>query len=304
MQRFITFLGEAFPPPKKKPFGAKPGGGGSKPPFGKKPVQPIKKADEGVDAETDKTAELDNEDGMQQGADALAQMQQAQQEREAAEAQARKQQQAIEDAERLHVKKLRAQADDEVAAALEDKFNAEDDQVNFYPELLTFGQYTANSNAKTTSPADGGSTAGEPGGPGIVGQPTPEKEVRKKKGEPEKQHDVTGTGTGRTPIQGNDKAGTPPEKKGSKEVKKEESKKPTPKKKLKEGVVLPFVSTIEKSTADEYANLRIGYLFLKGNVVQLAPRSGKRETWRFDYPDEAREQYHALYRVYRDEGYQ
>jgi hypothetical protein len=68
-----------------------------------------------------------------------------------------------EDAERRQVKKMRAQADDEVAAALEDKFNSNEDEIEFYPELMTFGAYNTqmNQHANMTS----GDTQGQQTGP-------------------------------------------------------------------------------------------------------------------------------------------
>lgn len=213
MDRFLTFLGEAFPPPKKSP---KPESKGSNSPFdskdrasqekpnpgfnqqkagdkgfkqtanGDEPEIKTDRVEVGPGQDEQKTGEFDKQKSFenmppgqqQQGppqqngfggppqADPLAMMQwQAQQEKEHELEMMRAQKQAEADAEAAAVKELRAKAEAEVAAALEDKYNSGDDAVEFYPELLTFGQFTR----------DGKQDPGGPGQqPGAVGDRYPE----------------------------------------------------------------------------------------------------------------------------------
>lgn len=230
MQRFVTFLGEAFPPPKKTPAGGPPKPPGTKPPFGQEkkatslPASnkfPEKGADSNADTNVDKNVDGPPVDpGSQQAGafgqqnDMAMQMQAAQQEKEQQELQLRQQREAEEDAERKQVKMLRAKADAEVMAAFEDKFNADDDTVDFYPELLTFGQWTGGKGK------DGQMDAGAPGQPGKPnsGQPedsTPTRKGPASKGKPakdeedEEPNDKTAkTGAKAKPGQSSDSQGT------------------------------------------------------------------------------------------------
>ena len=83
------------------------------------------------------------------------------------------------------------------------------------------------------------------------------------------------------------------------------------KKTVKEAKIIPFPVKepnllSQKSECDDYANMRIGYILWKGTTVQLVPHSAgrKTETWKFHHEDQAKYHYYALYKMYRDEGYQ
>jgi hypothetical protein len=163
MLRFLTFLGEAFPPPKSKPSGPAKPKVGAKPTFGKA------KSEDAGGPDKPKTAAGDAEQGMSDGTDALVAMQQAQQEKEEQEAAAQAAAEQAKQAEHEKRKAIRAKADNEVADALVDKFNTNDDTVEFWPELQTFGQFTS----------DGRMDKGTTGAPGAVGN-GPDDETRKK----------------------------------------------------------------------------------------------------------------------------
>lgn len=158
MLNFIGFLREGFPF-KKPAFGGAPKGG-PKPPFGgsASPAAPAPNPIIG-----DKTAESDAATGLMNGTDALMAMQQQQDQKEQEDAMALKQKLDAENAERLQVKKMRAEAEDAVAAAFEDKFNDKEDEVEFYPELMTFGTFNTqmSQHANMTS----GDTQGQQTGP-------------------------------------------------------------------------------------------------------------------------------------------
>lgn len=140
MLNFLGFLGEGFP--FKKP-GGPPKGGGGKPPFGGTPPP-----GSGVPAVTagPKTAEGDAAAGLENGTEAILAMQKAKEEKEAADRAAVQQKAEVEQAERERTSHLRAMADDAVAAALRDKFNDGEDEVEFYPELMSFQAYTSQGN--------------------------------------------------------------------------------------------------------------------------------------------------------------
>ena len=161
MQRFLTFLGEAFPPSKKK-FGGKPKAG-AKPAFG------APKAEAAVDPDEDKTAAGDAEQGMNNGSEALVAMQQAKQDKEDRETAALQAQETQKQKEHEQRKAIRAKADNEVADALSDKFNSGNDTVEFWPELQTFGQFTSDGKMDT-------GTAGQPGAVGAG----PDDQTKKK----------------------------------------------------------------------------------------------------------------------------
>ena len=196
MHKFLTFLGEAFPPPQKKspsppeggqksPFDNKGGPQKPKPAFGKKPMLGKKApapAVKGDDEGNDQAAGFGG-DGENDNNDALMAMQQAEQEKEEEEEAQRQQKAAIEDAERQKVKALRAKADDEVAAALLDKYNDDTDEVEFYPDMLSFQQFTDKSKdgkKNGTSAEDHGST------PTV---PTDGKKVKKDKDDDQRDED-------------------------------------------------------------------------------------------------------------------
>ena len=160
MLNFIGFLGEAFPP-KKTSFGGAPKGGG-KPPFGGS-AQGGPPAPAGNPMVGDKTAETDAAAGLMNGTDAFLAMQQQQDMKDQAAAAAAQQKIEAEDAERRQVKKMRADADAEVAAALEDKFNGDEDEIEFYPELMTFGAYNTQMNQHANMKS--GDTQGQQTGP-------------------------------------------------------------------------------------------------------------------------------------------
>ena len=160
MKSYIGFLNEAFPPPKQKPSGSSnfpSKGGGNKPPFGGKGKPfPGKPKDE----EAEEDPELGNEnpdeqDGQfGQDTDSMLAAQQMQAEKERAEAEAREAKAAEEDAERERVKYLRAHADAEVSSALDGKFNEDEDEVIFYPDMDSFASYT-DKQRKEAEEGDG-----------------------------------------------------------------------------------------------------------------------------------------------------
>lgn len=170
MNNFLTFLGEAWPPPQKKPgtpegdqkspFGNSAGPKKPKPSFGdqgtpSKP-SPAKKPPFGPKSPSSDDGAADpsfGQPGQDEGAgpngamsanpEVALMMQQAEQEKaeqEAAIAQQKAEQEAIE---RQKVKNLRAQADTDVMDALGDKYNDDTDVVEFYPDMLTFTQYNS-----------------------------------------------------------------------------------------------------------------------------------------------------------------
>jgi hypothetical protein len=136
-----VFLAEAFPP-SKKPVGGPgkpPGAAGGKPgATGKPPKPPMAAggADDGA-GPAGPGAGMGMGGGMGGGdnSDALIAAQQAEEEKARQEAEAAAAQQAAEQAERDHIKELRAAADQEVADDLDSKFNDEDDQVIWYPTV-------------------------------------------------------------------------------------------------------------------------------------------------------------------------
>lgn len=180
MNNFLTFLGEAFPPPKKagppegaqrSPFGnssgpkkpkstfgdqgtpPKPGNAGKKPPFGPK-APPKDDGDEkpssfGQPEQAGATGPQGAFGAQQpQSPEMLMAMQQAEQEAAEQEAELERQRAEKEAMERQRVKNLRAQADADVMSALEDKYNDDTDYVEFYPDMLTFSQFNDEQKEK------------------------------------------------------------------------------------------------------------------------------------------------------------
>lgn len=165
MNVFERFLIEAFPPKKSGSQGPK-----GKKPFG--PKKPVAAEDAGNDTPFDKKkaggfppkqgggfppnaggADDDPEaDGDQ--TELWMMQQQADQERERAELEARRQKEVADQQEHQRVKEMRSRADDEVAAALEDKFNDSDDSVTFYPELDPFSQFGDKEDGKDEDDKD------------------------------------------------------------------------------------------------------------------------------------------------------
>jgi hypothetical protein len=70
--------------------------------------------------------------------------------------------------ERKEIQNMRAQAEDDVMAAFDDKYNPDTDVVEFYPDMLTFTQYNDETREKqvkergkvSASPAEGGAAPG------------------------------------------------------------------------------------------------------------------------------------------------
>jgi hypothetical protein len=76
---------------------------------------------------------------------AMQEIEQQKAEQEAALARQQAEKEAIE---RQKVKNMRAKADADVLASLEDKYNADTDVVEFYPDMLTFTQYNDEQREK------------------------------------------------------------------------------------------------------------------------------------------------------------
>ena len=181
MDKFLTFLGEAFPPPQQKtgppsggqksPFGnstgpkkpkpsfgdqgtpKKPGNNGlKKPPFG--PKAPPKDDGENPPFGQDEQEEggpNGSPFGQEQGpmdAEALRVQQEIEQEKMEMEAELQRQKAEKEAAERQKVKNMRAQADADVMGALEDKYNDDTDYVEFYPDMMTFARFDDEQKEK------------------------------------------------------------------------------------------------------------------------------------------------------------
>lgn len=159
MKTLLELLNEDFPP-KKKPFPPKKAGNDAKPnPFQKKSASPTT---EGADDDSDVNGDISLDDGddqsqgvpgqapQQDPAQLFMLKQQMQAEKEQAEAQARRQKAEEEAAERQRIKQMRLDADEEVASALIDKYNAADDQVIFFPDIISFSRYEEDEqNGKT-----------------------------------------------------------------------------------------------------------------------------------------------------------
>jgi hypothetical protein len=134
-----VFLAEAFPP-SKKPVGGPgkpPGAAGGKPPVGgAKPGAAGKPpTDDDANGPAGPGAGMGMGGGMGDNSDALIAAQQAEEEKARQEAEAAAASRAAEQAERDHIKELRAAADQEVADDLDTKFNDEDDQVIWHPTV-------------------------------------------------------------------------------------------------------------------------------------------------------------------------
>lgn len=127
MKWFAGYLSEAFPFQKKEAGPKKPN------PFGSAPDE------DGEDVSVDEGQPQEPGGVNPEDKEQLDIMQQAQAEREEQEAQLTAKKAAEEEAERQRVKKLRAMADNEVADALVDKFNDDYDEVEFYPDMTSFG---------------------------------------------------------------------------------------------------------------------------------------------------------------------
>lgn len=166
MKQFLDYLAEAFPPPKKKsPMGLDPkGGSAKKPPFGGKPNQSPFAAKASGKLPADGESQ-DEETGMESDTQAppfgqdqsnpeLMGFQQAKMEAELEqekEQEAERQRKEAElEAERLQIKKIRMQADAEVLDALDGKFNDSDDSITFYPDILSFGDFTKTKEDEKT----------------------------------------------------------------------------------------------------------------------------------------------------------
>jgi hypothetical protein len=169
--RFSDFLQEAFPPAKKSGSSTGP----SKPQVAKPSVPAVKTGEAPVDANAN-VPEQAVDDANGAGALAAMQLQQQQQQMDM-QAAAQKKSLAKDEKERKHVKKLRAQADAEVAAGLEDKYNDQEDEVIFWPELLTFAQHAASKNPTETTTDKGptSDTKTEDSKPGKKSSPAKKK---------------------------------------------------------------------------------------------------------------------------------
>lgn len=147
-------LSEAFPPAKDKPTGPpkpnpfqkkggppKPGAGGEQFPAKKNAAPGDVEEDDNAASLEDETLNPNDPNAQQDGAEVFMLQQQMAAEKEQAELEARRQQAEEEAAERQRIKKMRLAADQEVAAALEDQYNDQDDTVTFFPDIISFSSY-------------------------------------------------------------------------------------------------------------------------------------------------------------------
>lgn len=159
MHSFTEFLSEAFPPKndkKKPPSPANEQTPGGNKPFEKKAQEPGDKAP--FPPQNDGSEEVPGGGGSpfgQQDPDVEMQKMQMQAEKEQAELEARRAKEEEDAKERQRIKKMRLAADDEVAAALEDKFNDGDDTITFYPDMLSFSQFADDKKDKKKDGDDG-----------------------------------------------------------------------------------------------------------------------------------------------------
>jgi hypothetical protein len=209
MDKFLTFLGEAWPPSKngppqgkqKTPFGNSAGPKKSKPSFGdqgtpakgltlqhpagpakKSPFGPKSSSNDGDDkppfgqTEPDEDAGPNGAFGQQQAPmdkESMLAMQEIEQQKAEEEAALARQKAEKEAIERQKVKNMRAQADADVLAALEDKFNPETDVVEFYPDMLTFTQYDDEQKEKAAKLRGKNPMTGDGASPGPPGSAEP-----------------------------------------------------------------------------------------------------------------------------------